>query len=139
MPYLRIQYDDLNPRQQENYNYHKASAILADYGFTTIRLNDDWQGADFIAQHTDGITFLKVQLKGRASFAKKYIGRDLHICFPENNDWYLYPHDEILNRLLAQGAIAGTVSWDVHGVYHFPNITANLGILLDPHYNLAAD
>jgi hypothetical protein len=35
--------------------------VLADYGFLTMRLSDDWQGADFIAQHIDG-AFLKVQL-----------------------------------------------------------------------------
>lgn len=66
-----ISYDDLNSRQRENYNFHKVSAILADYGFTSIRLSDDWQGADFIAQHIDGQTFIKAQLKGRMSIDKK--------------------------------------------------------------------
>jgi hypothetical protein len=39
--------------------------MLADYGFATIKPDDDWQSADFIAQHFDGSTFLKVQLKSR--------------------------------------------------------------------------
>lgn len=51
----RICYNELNSRQQENYNFQKVSAVLADYGFVTMRLNDDWQGADFIAIHIDGI------------------------------------------------------------------------------------
>ena len=50
----RIRYADLNARQKENYNFQKVSAVLADFGFTTLRLTDDWQGADFIAQHIDG-------------------------------------------------------------------------------------
>ena len=75
-------YKKLNSRQQEAYNFQKVSAVLADYGFVTIRLSSDWRGADFIAQHVDGLTFLKVQLKGRLSFDKKYHGRDLYICFP---------------------------------------------------------
>ena len=49
----KITYADLNSRQRENYNFQKVSALFADYGFTTMRLSDDWQGADFIAQHID--------------------------------------------------------------------------------------
>ena len=73
----RVPYEKLNSRQRENYNFQKVSAVLADYGFSTIRLSNDWQGADFIAQHLDGIRFLKVQLKARLTFDRKYMGRDL--------------------------------------------------------------
>ena len=48
-----ITYSSLNPRQKENYNYQKLSALLADYGFVTMRLSDDWQGADMIAQQDE--------------------------------------------------------------------------------------
>ena len=64
MALSRIAYHDLNARQQENYNFVKLSAVLADYGFVTMRLSADWQGADLIAQHVDGATFLKIQLSG---------------------------------------------------------------------------
>ena len=57
----RIDYALLNARQKENFNFQKLSAVLADFGFVTMRLTDDWGGADFIAQHTDGETFLRVQ------------------------------------------------------------------------------
>ena len=63
--FQKINYKDLSSKQQENYNFHKVSSILADYGFTTIKLYDDWKNADFIAQHNDRKTFLKVQLKNR--------------------------------------------------------------------------
>ena len=66
-----------------------------------MRLSDDWQGADFIAQHIDGETFLKVQLKGRLTFSKKYMDKDLYIAFFENPDWYLFPHDEVLAKVIA--------------------------------------
>jgi hypothetical protein len=49
----RVSYKALNARQRENYNSQKISAVLADYGFSTIRPSSDWQGADFIAQHLD--------------------------------------------------------------------------------------
>jgi len=81
------------------FNFQKASAKLADYGFTTMWLNNDWQGADFIAVHVDGNTYLKVQLKDRLSFNRKYIGKDIYICFISDGDIYLYPHDLILNEI----------------------------------------
>ena len=113
----KITYADLNSRQRENYNFQKVSALFADYGFTTMRLSDDWQGADFIAQHIDGDTFLKVQLKGRLTLDKKYLGKRLFICFPYEGRWYLYPHDELLEHLLATSNIGNTESWSVHGLY----------------------
>ena len=95
----QISYADLNARQKEAFNFQDVSFVLANLGCTTIRLSSDWQGADFIAQHLDGTTFLKVQLKGRLCFYKKYMGRDLYICFRSGNDWYLYPHDRLLKEL----------------------------------------
>ena|SRR3989338_692771 len=79
----KINYKELNSRQKENFNFQKISAVLADYGYTTIRLTDDYKGADFIAVHIDGITFLKVQLKsGGLQFWKKYQNKEIWICFP---------------------------------------------------------
>jgi hypothetical protein len=66
--FKRVPYSSLNSKQQEGHNFQKVSAVLADYGFVTIRLSSDWHGADFIAQHVDGTTFLKIQLKGRLTF-----------------------------------------------------------------------
>jgi hypothetical protein len=59
----KIKYIDLNARQKENYNYHKIASALAEYGYDCMRLNNDWQGADFIAVHNDGEQMLKIQLK----------------------------------------------------------------------------
>ena len=98
MKLQKIKYSDLNPKEKEMYNFQKVSAKFADYGFTTIWLNNDWQGADFIAVHTDGVTVIKVQLKGRLSFNKKYIGKNIYICFIENGDVYLFPHDDLLQE-----------------------------------------
>lgn len=40
----RITYDNLGGKQQENYNFAKVSALFANFGFSTIRLTDDWHG-----------------------------------------------------------------------------------------------
>lgn len=129
----RIQYKDLKPRQQENYNYQKFSAVLADYGFVTMRLSDDWEGADLIAQHIDGDTFLKVQLKGRLTFCKKYVSKSLYIAFPYRDVWYLYPHDELLNKILAISGIERTISWTEGGEYSFRSLTKLTLQLLSPY------
>ena len=63
--FKKIKYSKLNSRQKENYNFHKVSAKLADYGFNSMRLNDDWEGADFISINDEQM--IKVQLKGRFS------------------------------------------------------------------------
>ncbi len=132
-PPARVRYSDLNSRQQENYNFQKVSAILADYGFTTMRLTDDWQGADFIAQHVDGETFLRVQLKGRLTFDKKYRGKGIFIAFCDGRtgDWYLFPHDELLEAFLESSNIANTQSWQVAGGYSFPYLNVERLRLLE--------
>ncbi len=128
-----IEYKNLNARQKENYNFQKISAILADYGFATLRLTDDWQGADFIAQHMDGITFLKVQLKARLIFNKKYIGKKLCIAFPHKGDWYLFDHDKLLKKVLRSTGISETESWQVKGGYSFPRLGDKLLSLLESY------
>ncbi len=85
--FVKVDIGKLNSRQKENYNFLKVSAVLADYGFMTIKLSSDWQGADFIAQHIDGDTFLKVQLKSRFGFDKKYTKKNIYIAFPSGEDW----------------------------------------------------
>lgn len=112
MKLTKINYTDLNSKAKEMYNFHKVSAKLADYGYTCMWLNNDWQGADFIAVHIDGITDIKVQLKGRLSFAKKYISKEIYICFIDiDGEIYLYPHDEILRQVEHRISIDTTEAW----------------------------
>jgi hypothetical protein len=123
-----VDYKSLNSRQQENYNFQKVSAVLADYGFATIRLSDDWKGADFIANHVGGESFLKVQLKGVLTVDSKYQGKDIWICFRRKEIWYLYPHDEYVQWALVNTNIKNTRGWELHadgrvkrGTYTWPN------------------
>ena len=127
----RIRYKDLNTRQKENFNFQKVASTLADYGFNCIRLSDDWQGADCIACHIDGKTFVKIQLKGRLTFQKKYKGKDIYIAFRENQKCYIYPHDELLRKKVegqktVEGLIRNTESWKDKGIYTWLRIPKNL-------------
>jgi len=117
MKLKKIQYKDLNSKQQEIYNFQKVAAILADYGFNCIKLADDWQGADFLAYHKDGGQTLKVQLKGRLYLAKQYIGKEIYMTFPIEGDWYLVAHDELLAIVGDRAPWLETSSWIEGGAY----------------------
>ena len=135
--FTRIDYKkDLNARQKENYNFQKISAVLADYGFVTMRLSADWNGADFIALHIEG-GVLHVQLKSRLTLQKKYLDQqDLYIAFPHGEDWYLYKHSELVEKVLALKNIASTASWngaEKQGGYSWPRLDMELLELLAPY------
>jgi hypothetical protein len=126
MKLKQIIYEELNSRQKKYYNYQKVASILADYGFLSIRVSDEGEGADFNAAHIDGKEGLKIQLKGRAIFDKKYLKKDFYICFPDGKDWYMYPHDEVLDIIIESGKMVGTRSWDEDGSYSFPSLSTEL-------------
>ena len=133
----KIAYGKLNARQKENFNFQKVSAVLADYGFVTIRLSDDWKGADFIALHISG-DVRRVQLKSRLTLDRKYRGNGLDVAFSDAGTWYLYPHDETLDRILAATKVGSTRSWQEQGIYHFPRLSKEICEILEP-YRIVGD
>ena len=116
----RVAYGELNSKQKEIYNFQKVASVFADYGFNCIKLSDDWQSADFLAYHKDGDYTLKIQLKGRMLVEKRYIGKNLHMCFRIGGIWYLVPHDDLI-RIVGEVSPATfkTVSWE-RGTYSWP-------------------
>jgi len=109
----KVSYKDLNSKQKENYNYHKVAAALANYGYDSMRLNNDWEGADFISVKGDDM--IKIQLKGRFTLDKKYEKKDLYIAFIEKGIIKIYLHDEAL--AIATSNITDSKSWDINGSY----------------------
>jgi len=124
--FKKIKYSELNSRQQENFNFQKVSSKLADYGFNCMWLNDDWQGADFIACHINGNTFLKIQLKGRLTIDEKYSEKNIFVAFNQDDKWYIYPHDQLKDELLNKGLMIGSKSWDDNHSYSWPKIPKNI-------------
>lgn len=111
----RNDYRHLNSRQKENFNFQKISAVLADYGYYTLRLSDDWQGADLIANHVSGDRFPKVQLKGTLTVDTKYKNKGICICFNYRKDRrvrYLFRHDDFLRWALVNLNIGNTKGWE---------------------------
>ena len=113
MKFEKIEYHKLNARQKENYNFHKVASALADYGFDSMRLNNDWEGADFISVNKDEM--IKVQLKSRFTVAKKYLSKNIFIAFIEDGQVKIYNHDEAVS-LLSENIITSK-SWVNDGAY----------------------
>ena len=104
----RIDYNNLNARQKESFNFHKVASKLSDYGFNSMWLTDDWNGADFISVHKDGNLMLKVQLKSRVTVDTKYLGKEIFIAFSDHHwNWYLYPHDKFYHIVMERSEGAG--------------------------------
>jgi hypothetical protein len=87
-------------------------------------------GADFIAIHFDGVKYLKVQLKSRLTFDKKYIGKEIFICFFDK-DRFIYPHDELLELFKLE--IQDSASWIDKGLYHYPYLNPKNILRLDDY------
>ncbi len=115
MKLQKIKYEELTAKQKEIYNFQRVAAQLADYGFNCIKLDDDWQGADFLAYHKDGDRTLKVQLKSRLSIYGKYEGKGLWMCFPNEGSWYLIPHDRLVEIVGEHTRWLCSPSWESGG------------------------
>ena len=124
MKLTRISYDSLkSSRARENFNFHQIAARLAEYGYHSIRLTDDWQGADFIAVHVEDGTILKVQLKARLSIDKRYLGKDLYIAFRDGMEIFLYDHDMLVGYVVQQARInTESLSWKRRGIWNWPTV-----------------
>lgn len=118
MKLKRIRYRELTAKQKEVYNFQKVASLLADYGFNCIKLDDDWQGADFLAYHKDGSATLKVQLKGRTTICKKYLDKNLYLAFPAVGFWYLIKHDRLVEVAKETTSWLKSGSWIDSGEYH---------------------
>lgn len=128
----KVDYLQLSAKARENYNFHQMAAILSNYGYHCLWLNDDWNGADCIAVHIDGISDIKIQLKGNISFDKKYCGKNLYIAFFEDKELYVYPHDALLAQV---EYLISDKKWMEQGTYFQTKISKRFQEIIKP-YNI---
>lgn len=79
-------------------------------------------GIDFILYNEQTGDTKLVQLKGRWTIDKKYVGRNVWIAFHDEGRWYLAPHDELVKHADAYG-YTQTKSWIEGGAYTCPGLT----------------
>lgn len=132
-------YGKLSSKAKETYNFQKVSGKLVEYGFATNWLNVDFKSADFVAVHFDGVQILKVQLKSRITISKKYIGKDIYICFPfkeegsfDDTRFYLIPHEKLVEQIGQCTTWLKSNSWIKKGAYSASKPSKKLeGLLKD--------
>jgi hypothetical protein len=89
-----IDYKKLNSIQKANYNFHKISGSLVEYGFNCVKLDNLWEEANIIATHLDGKQILRIRHKGRFTVNHKYRDKNLYIYYVENGISKMYYHDD---------------------------------------------
>ena len=129
-----VVYKDLVGKEQEAYNATKLAAIMANYGYLeSTKISGDKWGADLLFYRSSDTDVKKVQLKGRVTFNRHYIGKNLHIAFPDEDGWYVYPHDTLVDEAQSISSWSKTLSWTSEsGGYSWNSPPAWLKKLLKP-------
>ena len=79
-------------------------------------------GIDFILFNEQSGDTKLVQLKGRWTIDKKYLGRNVWIAFHYDRRWYLAPHDELVKHAEDYG-YTQSKSWIEGGAYSSPTLS----------------
>jgi hypothetical protein len=108
---------------QEVINRHVVVSLALEQGFNAFLPVYDG-GVDFILYREDDQQVRKVQLKGRWTIDKKYVGRDIWMAFPIDGQWHLMPHDLMLEHAEADGKTLKSASWIDGGAYSKPRPSA---------------
>jgi hypothetical protein len=107
---------------REVINRNTVVSLALEQGFNVFLPTYDG-GIDFnLHRESDGL-IRKVQLKGRWTIDQKYIGRDIWIAFPIAGDWYLMPHEKMVEWAEKDG-ITETIAWAEGGLYSRPRPSA---------------
>ena len=100
------------------------STRLLEQGFNVFLPVFD-EGIDLIA-HREGDDALRlIQQKSRWGIFHKYMGRNLWLAFPDRDDWYLVPHDDMTAWPEVTGYM-DTASWRERGQYHIARMPGAL-------------
>jgi hypothetical protein len=83
-----------------------AIEVVNRNALVTVALNQGYNA--FLPVYDNGIDLILhneatgdtklVQLKGRWTIDKKYLGRNIWIAFPDRGEWYVAPHDEMVTH-----------------------------------------
>ena len=119
----KVVYSELQGGAQEAFNAGKLAGVMARYGYELTPVRNDADGADFIAYRV-GEPALLIQLKGRPTVAKAYLGKDIWVAFPnadpDSNVMYMVPHGTLI-EVWKQNQPAGDAfeskSWIDDGMY----------------------
>lgn len=120
-----LSYTDLskNGKAQEYWIRCAMAETLKHYDLRIVPLEDDSLGADWILLSLTDPTGSEpklVQQKGRAMIAKKYLGKPIHIAFPDHREpqrsLFIVPHEVLMEWLPDPES---SVDWHKSGHHHW--------------------
>ncbi|MFC1609554.1 hypothetical protein ACFL6C_01220 [Myxococcota bacterium] len=113
----------------EARNAHSLCIALIEQGWIPAKPDYD-EGVDLMAWHEKRGKTRAIQLKGRLTVAKKYLGRGIWLAFPASGWWYMVSHDWVLEQ---KPEVKKTKSWKHGGEYNWPRLTAEWSRKLKPY------
>jgi hypothetical protein len=108
-------FDLFRPQIAEVINRNKFTNLALEQGYNVYLPVYD-RGVDFIVYHEKNEILIKVQLKSRWTIDRKYLEKGISIAFPIGNDWYLMPHDRMVELEEPYGV--RTNAWILGGSYN---------------------
>jgi hypothetical protein len=124
MRFERIDLGQLSVSEIRKYNYNKVTAALADYGFATELAPEGQVLWDFVATQLSSGKQIKVLIRPQMTLEKKFLGKDIYICFLEGSNWYIYPHDQHYEHVRITSNLMDTTSWKKEGTFTVSKLSA---------------
>lgn len=98
---MKTKYNKFDSKSQEAFNTAQLGAVLARKQEFLSPLRFDSNAADVLAYKPKSNEARAIQIKARVTIHKKYCGKNLWVAFPHwiddvQQDWYVVPHDELV-------------------------------------------
>lgn len=109
---------------REVINRNALVSLALDLGYNAFLPVYDG-GVDFILYNEETGDLKKVQLKGRWMIDRKYVDRDIWIAFHDRGNWYLCPHDTLVEHGTTYGFTA-QASWTAKNAYSYAPLSKRM-------------
>ena len=107
----------MRPKSQE------AKEILAKNGFSLVDCKK--RGVDILACKI-GCPTIMVQCRTRLSLYKKNVAKEVYMCFPAKEEWYLIPHSNLVETVAERANYLCTKSWQENDEYKIESPSEHL-------------
>ena len=93
----------------------EAKEILAKNGFSLVDCEE--RSVDFLACKS-GCSPIMIQCRTRLSLYKRNVAKEVYMCFPAKEKWYLIPHCKLVETVAERAGYLCTESWKEKGTYN---------------------
>lgn len=109
------------PSWADGGKYHNANPpkkLIARLRPFALAIEPSSYGTDILKVHPKDRVIIR---KTRVTIDKRYVGRNVWMAFPAAGNWYLVPHDKLVEIVREVTPWMDSPSWRERGNYHSPN------------------